>query len=142
MLGFQAALPAQRRPTVPAGDPVVVDTTAGVAIVNPVPIAIRKGDKIDVGLDWSQWVASNGGVIKASAWAKHDDSPQTPTISGAATLFDAAKGHTAVVLDATAATVGDTYYLKNTVTFEGPAGAAFQMPERQLVRTIAVRVSK
>lgn len=142
MLGFQVSVPALRRPIVPAGDPVTVDTTAGVALLNAAPIAIRKGDKIDVGIDWSQWITSNGGAIKTSTWAPHADTPDDPTISGAATLFDSAKGHTAVVLDATGATIGDTYYLTNTVTFEGPAGAAFQMPERQLVRTIAVRVSK
>lgn len=132
-----------------AAMPACEDYVAGQTVTPPsVPpsigggmLFIRKGDIMDVGIDWSAWLAANNAVIKTSAWAAHAQSPQPPTIS--ANGIDQALGQTVAILDASAATVGDTYYLTNTITVDDSTPNAtntYTFPTRTLARVIHVRV--
>lgn len=111
--------------------------------LNSVLITVRKGDIIDVGILWGAWLKKNAGRLKTSSWAAAGApvaSPQAPTISSQ--LLNESSGETVAMLNTTAAAVGDTYYLENTVTF-GPDpelnGVAF--PDRTATRRIHVRVA-
>lgn len=127
----RVVIPACEPSTIPAGTPPPV-------VINSAPILVRKGDTIDVGLDWSDWLAANGGELSAVAWAAHTDSPQAPTISGATTLFN--KGEAMVLLNLGSATSGHVYWLTCTATIAGIPVGGFTLPNRTVARTIAVRV--
>lgn len=111
--------------------------------LNSVMITIRKGDIIDVGILWGAWLKANAGRLKTSSWAAAGApvaSPQAPTIT--TQLLNESSGETVALLDTTAAAVGDTYYLENTITF-GPDreinGVTF--PDRTAARRIHVKVA-
>lgn len=126
-----------RRPPVPACDPASI-TGAVPAAINATPILVRKGDTIDVGIDWSAWLEANKGKLKSVAWAAHGSTPQAPTISGATTLFS--KGEAVVLLNLGSAVVDNIYWLTCTATIEGIPDGAFTMPDRIVARTITVKV--
>lgn len=131
-----------RRAAVPACDPSVEMPAGGnPPSVDGSTILVKAGDIIDVGLDWSQWCAANDGKIATSAWAAHGSSPQAPTLGDDG--IDQAKQQTVAIVDASAASVGDIYYLQNTVTVsDATPGQAnsYDLPTRTLKRVIHVRV--
>jgi hypothetical protein len=128
-----------RRPVVPACDPTIVTSGINPPSINNEILLVKAGDIIDVGLDWTDWIKENGGKISSSTWAAHALSPQAPTIT-AITLIDEANTHTVCIVDASAAAVGDIYYLTNTITVDGIAAGAFVMPTRTVNRVIHVRI--
>jgi hypothetical protein len=131
-----------RRVTVPACDPEIAASGVNPPSVGGEIVLVKKGDIIDVGLDWSAWLEANGGKLSTSAWAAHGSSPQAPVISGSSTLIDEEKHETPVLLDLSAAAAGNVYYLTNTVVVQGlPNSAGFTMPNRTLVRVLHVKVS-
>lgn len=105
-------------------------------------IKVKKGDTIDVGLDWSVFFGANNvdptGVT--SLFAKHGSSPQDPTFEGELTLYDKGKRQSVVLLDLSEAAVGDIYYLNCTVTLPGVQTDDLPLPTRTVTRTIHVRV--
>lgn len=128
-----------RRAIVPACDPQHETQGSIPPSVDGNLIKIKKGDIIDVGLDWSGWLAANTAEIVSSEWAKHAASPQEPVFQGDQDLFNEVKGHSVVVLDLSGATVGQTYYLENTVVVSGKDGG-FTLPNRTIKRVIHIRV--
>lgn len=99
-------------------------------------------DTVDFRVDFSQWLAANGGpVLTAAAWAVAATSPKTPTITGSAFV---PAGMTAVVLKAPdGASAGDTYYLDITASIGATSPSLptdVALPARTLVRRINVIV--
>lgn len=132
-----------RRAIVPPCDPVSAASGTNPPSVDGKVMLIRKGDIIDVGLDWSQWLASNGGKLKTSSWAAHGSSPATPTFSGATTLIDKEHNHTLAILNTSGNAENDVLWIVNTVVIEGiPDASGFTMPDRTLLRKIDVKVVK
>ena len=128
-----------RRPSVPACDPVAASIGANPTAIGDL-ILVKKGDVIDVGLDWSEWLEVNGGKLSASAFAAHADSPKTPTLADN-DLLNTATNEAIAIVDTSSATLGDTYWLVNTVTVQSEAQqGGFVMPDRTLKRMIAVKV--
>lgn len=143
-MNFNTIVPAPpvcRRSIVPACDPVAMSSSGNPSSVGDEITFIKKGDIIDVGLDWSKWLEANGGKILESEWAAHGSSPQAPTFSGDLDLYDGEKKHTVVVIDASGAAVGDIYYVSNTVTIRSDPSGSFTMPDRTLTRTMHIKVS-
>jgi hypothetical protein len=130
-----------RRAIVPACDPQVVATGTNPTAVNTAPLLVKVGDTIDIGLDWSQWIAGNGGKLKTSTWAAHAASPVAPTFAGAVTLIHESRMHTVAVLDLSAHAAGTVYYIENTVVIEGIADGTFTMPDRTLKRMLWVKLT-
>jgi hypothetical protein len=134
--------PGCRYPAVDACDPGVLNVGTLPTLINPAPLVLLKGEIIDVGLEWLAWGKKNCATIKTSSWVAHAQSPQAPTLQVPVTLFNETTQSTVAVLNLTAATLGDTYWLENTVVFKSDPVGAFQMPERTLRRTVAVRVGQ
>ena len=141
------AAAACRRSVAPACEPPNVINQVGLASP-PAPSSIdggmlyvRVGDILDVGIDWSQWCTANDAKILTSVWSAYSGSPQSPTVASSG--IDTGVSHTVAILDASAAAWGDTYWLKNVVTF-GDAGASpnhsYAFPTRTLTRMIMVKV--
>lgn len=131
-----------RRVQIAADDPTVAITTAPTNPPAVGTVLIRAGDIIDVGLDWTLWCRGNDASLKAagSTWAAHGSSPDAPTVSSSG--IDSDRKHTVAVLDASAAVVGDTYWLVNTVVFEDAStDGAYDFPDRTLKRTLYVIVT-
>lgn len=130
-----AATPTCRRLVVSPCD--VYESKNNPATVDGILVALKIGEVIDIGLDWSQWIAANAGKIKASAWAAHAQSPQEPTLG--VDGIDQDRLHTIVVLDLSAAASGDIYYITNTLTVEGVQSGGFTIPDRTIKRVIGIR---
>lgn len=135
-------IPHCRRPIVPACDPAALNVGTNPTLVNTSPLILELGDIIDVGLDWSAWLASNGGKILSSVWAAHASSPAVPPLVVPAALFDEAGCYTVALLDLSAATVGATYWLTNTIVVKTDPIGSFAMPDRTVNRNIWLRVSR
>lgn len=135
-----------RRAIAPVCDPQTPGTSVLVIAGAPPPsvdggmIFLHKGDQLDVGIDWSAWLANNNATLKTSQWAADPDSPASPTIT--ANGIDSDAGHAIAIVDARAAVVGDTYWLHNTITVadKGGSSGAYAYPDRTLKRCIHVRV--
>lgn len=135
---------SQRRATVPADNPSVEypSTQTIPPAVDGLIHYIRQGDIIDVGMIWKPWLDANDGTILTSAWAAHANSPQAPTFG--ADGIDVALGATVTQLDTSAAAIGDTYYLQNTITVsDTTAGTVntYDLPTRTLIRVMHVRIT-
>lgn len=132
----------QRRALVPAEDPTAISaSTATSRAVDGKLHYVQAGDIIDVGMDWSAWLKANDGQIVTSAWAAHANSPQAPTLG--ADGIDQAECMTVTHLDLSAATVGDVYYISNTITVgDATSGQSntYDIPTRTLTRTMYVQV--
>jgi hypothetical protein len=119
------------------------DASTSEAFANGALLTVRKGDLIDFGIIWAQFLTASRAKIKTagSAWAAHGSSPQAPTITSP--QLDIAAGETSFLLDATAATVGHEYWIENTVTMVpntdlNPAPPAFA--DRTVKRTLRIKV--
>ena len=138
-----AAVAKPRRALVPAGDPTAEYTGTNPPAVDGKLILMRLGDKLDIGMDWSAWLAANDGKLKASAWAVHADSPATPTLSGGG--MDQAEGQTVTIVDTAGLAVGNTIWLSNSVTIEDAspnASNTYTLPDRTMVRHLHIKVTK
>lgn len=135
-----SALPSSvncRRAQVPACE--AQDIATEPSFVADATLFVKKGDIIDVGIDWSVWLAANDGKVSVSAWAEHGSSPQSPTLGDDAK--NDTKMETFVLVDASAATVGDVYYITNTVTVvDATQTGDGDIPSRTLKRNIKVKV--
>lgn len=131
-----------RRAIVPPCDPLQAAAGVNPPSVDGKLMLIRKGDIIDVGLDWSQWLASNGGKLKSSSWAAHGSSPGAVTFSGVTTLIDKEHQHTIAIVNTSGNAENDVLWLVNTAVIEGIPGDGFTMPDRTLTRKIDVKVVK
>jgi len=115
--------------------------------LNTTMITVKIGDIMDVGILWGAWLTANAARIKESVWAAAGSpvpSPQAPSIVANSSLFDRKTGETVCVLDASAAAIGDTYYLENTVTLETDEDSenfSIVLPDRTAIRRIHVTVA-
>jgi hypothetical protein len=131
-----------RRIVVPACDPPAINKGTNPTLINALPLILRKGDIIDVGFDWSGWIAGNGGgQLLTSTWVANAASPKPPVFSGAVNLFDVDTGATVALLDVSGAAAADTFWLDNTVTIKGAVNGGFTMPNRTLTRSLWVVAS-
>lgn len=131
-----------RRALAPACDPTVeTAATANPPSIDGDIIYVRQGDIIDVGIDWTHWLDANDARLKSSSWAGHASSPNAPTITDDG--FDLDKGHTVAIIDTSASTVGDVYWMNNTVVVEDPSSTSngYSIPDRTFTRLIHVKVS-
>ena len=129
-----------RRATVPAISPAVKIESGNPPPVENKTILVKAGDTLDVGIKWGTWLDANDGEIAASVWAAHADTPQAPTLVDDG--YDGGKREAVVNVDASAATVGDIYYLENTVTVNDatPNSGTFAYGTRTLKRVIYVEI--
>lgn len=131
-----------RRAVVPTCDPVVEHTGTTPPSVDGQIMKIKAGDTIDVGIDWKAFFEANN--VDASnvtvLFAAHALSPQAPVFSGSLTLYDKDKAQAVVLLDASAAVVGNIYYITCTATLPGVTNSGLTIPTRTVRRTIHVRV--
>lgn len=129
----RAIVPACEQHTTQGGNPPAVDGKI---------MTVKKGDVIDIGVDWSQFFAANeveaSGVT--SLFAAHGSSPKAPTFEGVLTLYDKGKAQSVVLLDLTGAVVQDMYWINCTVEMPGVATGDLTLPTRTVTRTIHVRV--
>lgn len=133
------SLPDCRTVVVPRCEPDT-DASQGAPILALATFQMYIRDNVDFTVDFSQWLAANGGAqLSAATFAVAADSPKTPTISGQA--FSAA-GKCSVVLKAgVGATPGDAFYLDVTVTVAATTAVLptdVAIPARTLVRRIHV----
>lgn len=131
-----------RRAKMPACEATDTSSNANaIALVADALLYVKQGDIIDVGIDWSAWMAANEGRIASSAWAAHAASPAAPTLISAATDFSAERHESFTLVDASAAAVGDIYYLSNTITVaDATACGDADIPTRTMTRNIYVKV--
>lgn len=131
-----------RRASVPACETFTDFISGARPPLNTVMLTVRVGDILDVGILWTAWLEANGGRLKSSTWAASgspDASPQSPTLTGP--VFNET-GETAVLIDASAAAVGDTYHLDNTVVVaRDPNLTGLVLADRTLIRRIHVKVA-
>jgi len=149
-LVFTAPTVAQcRRGIAPACDPANATQLIAAGAAPPtVPptvdgqtLFMRKGDVLDFGIDFSAWTAANDAIISGAVWAAYAGSPKAPTIS--AQGIDATLNQAVVVIDATAAAFGDTYWLQCTAQFTDATpnvANTYTFPARQMSRIIIVQV--
>jgi hypothetical protein len=134
------ATPAQcRRAVVPGCDPIVAITGSVPPMIGEV-ILLKKGDIIDVGIDWSAWLEQNGGELTSSSFAAHGSSPAAPVFQGVTTGIDDGRKHTVCLINTSAAVLDAVYWLNNTIIVAGAPSGTYTMPSRTLTRTIAVKV--
>lgn len=112
--------------------------------LNKSPLFIRIGDKLDFGIIWADWASANFGKIKSSTWAAAGApaaSPAVPAISGE--LIDQGNQTTTFVLDASGeeVSVGDEYFIENTVVFEASASAPVPVIDRIVRRRLHIKVT-
>lgn len=129
----RAIVPACEQHTTQGSNPPAVDGKI---------MTVKKGDVIDIGVDWSQFFAANDveatGVT--SLFAAHANSPKAPAFEGALTLYDKGKAQSVVLLDLTDAAAQDTYWIDCTVEMPGITTGDLTLPTRTVTRTIHVRV--
>lgn len=132
-----------RRASVPSCEAFTDFTSGDRPFLNTSVLAIKLGDTVDVGILWGSWLVANNSRLKSSAWAAAGSpvaSPQAPTLTSP--VLDRSTGETAVLVNASAAAIGDVYYLENTVIIEpDPALTALALADRTLVRRIQVKVA-
>ena len=137
--------PAVRRAALAATEVMENFTADARPAVNTTPLLIRRGDIVDVGILWGRWLTAQGMRIKSSAWAAAGDpvpTPDSPTLVANSQLVNKATGETAVMIDTSAATEGDEYYLDNTVVLEwDPELTVLAFPDRTAIRRIHVKVA-
>jgi hypothetical protein len=100
---------------------------------------MRMRDTIDFAVDFSQWLAKNGGAVLSNAqFAVASDSPKTPVIVGQA-FAPSGKCLIALSKHVSSPAVGDAYWLDITATVAAvtPVGGA-AIPARTLVSRIHV----
>ena len=120
------------------------DAETSEAFANGSLLTIRKGDILDFGILWADFLKAARAKLKASGgsvWAAASGSPNAPTLSSP--LFDVTTGETSFLLDSSAATIGHTYWIENTVvivpnTDLSPAPPAFT--DRTIKRVLQVKV--
>jgi hypothetical protein len=139
--------PGCRRAALAACETMSNFTTDARPPLNSTMITVRIGDVLDVGILWGDWLTANAARIKASSWAAAGSpvaSPDSPTIVPDSELFDRKTGETVCLIDASAAAVGDIYYLENTVTLETDEDSenfSIVLPDRTVTRRIHVQVA-
>lgn len=131
---------SQRRAVLPVDDPSVATAAdANPPAVGGVALMVKKGDIIDVGIDWSQWCAANDAKIKSSIFTVHADSPDSVVIT-AANGIDTTREHTVAIINTAANVAGNNVWLENVVVVEDRTTGTYNFPDRTLTRMLALLV--